>query len=108
MQEQRQFPRIPVSTDVPVTDINSGRVLGRMVNLSAGGMMLFVDNRVAIHSVFQVSFYLSEGDKSGNAVKMGIESLWCAASDKPNGYWVGCHVIDMSDEDRQRLVEYTS
>ena len=107
MQEQRQYPRLPISNDLPVTDTNSGKVLGRMVNLSAGGMMLYVNNRVASHSVFQISFYLPEGSASGNPVKMGVESLWCSVSDNPNGFWVGFHVIDISEDDKQRLIDYT-
>lgn len=108
MQEQRQYPRLAISTDLPVTDINSGKVLGRMANLSAGGLMIYVDNRIAIHSVFQVSFYLPEGDSSGNPIMMGVESLWCSASDNPSGFWAGFQIIDLSEEDRQRLIEYTS
>lgn len=108
MQEQRKHPRIPIDADVAVSDVNSGKMLGRLVNISAGGMMLFVDNPVAVHSVFQVGLHLPDSDSAGISINLGIENLWCSVSDGARGFWAGFLVIDISPDDLQHLVEYTA
>jgi hypothetical protein len=108
MQEQRKHPRKVIEQDLSVTDVNSGNVLGRLVNLSVGGMMLYAGNRIANLSVFQVSFDLPDGEDASGPLQLGIECLWCSASDRPNGFWVGFHIIDIAEEHRERLVQFTS
>lgn len=107
MEDQRQYPRKAIQGDVPVTDINTGRVIGRLVNLSANGMMLHVDQRIAPSSVFQFRFSLQEEGDGSDDISLGVENLWCNMGERQDTFWAGFHVIDIADEDRERLIQFT-
>jgi hypothetical protein len=104
--EQRRGPRIQIEEQVEVSDTNSGRTLGQLVNLSSEGLMLVGANCVAPGTVYQLSVPLNSSAKV-EPLLIGAESLWCSDANDSGFYWTGFQIIDISPEHRavlQRIV----
>jgi hypothetical protein len=103
MSEKRRAIRKDVATDLPVTDVNTGRVVGELVNISSAGFMLFAATPLAPHSVFQLSLQIPKPVRGIDTLYFGAECLWCSPADRPDRYWIGFHLIDISQQEHEAL-----
>ncbi|MCU7844947.1 MAG: PilZ domain-containing protein [Candidatus Thiodiazotropha sp. (ex Monitilora ramsayi)] len=96
MKEQRKSPRKIADEVLEVTDQITGIQIGRVVNISADGLMLLSEEPVVAGSVFKMNMVLpGEGKK----VSFRAEAVWSTEATQPNSYWTGLHIIDISPED---------
>lgn len=98
--EKRRSRRIPVQQHIPVIDTMSGEPLGRIGNLSAGGLMLIVDEALPEEALFQLRFPLGEG---GPMLDIGAQAMWVDPACSPGRWWIGLRIIDITDADQRRL-----
>ena len=103
MSEKRRAIRRDVAVDLPLVDVNTGRVVGDLANISYEGFMILSNRDVAQNSVFQLSLALPKRINGVDAIYFGAESLWCSPSGKSSKFWVGFHLIDISKQDFQIL-----
>jgi len=104
--EKRRAPRkrAPDHATVTVTDVISGRRLGLLGNLSASGMLLLDIDEPPSEAVFQVSFVLPNGLRTGAApLEVGIQEQWHELAASTGRVWAGYRIIAISDEDGRRL-----
>lgn len=101
--DMRKHDRIEVSASIAATNRQTGRVIGQLVNFSDEGIMLMGSEPVAENSVLQLS--LSFESKPGNEepILLGVESLWSHSSEDNSRHWTGFLIIDISEQDLQRL-----
>jgi hypothetical protein len=97
MQENRSSPRKQLNEKIDVLDINSGELLGTLVNISPGGFMLFSNKPVDSNRLFQLRLQMPEAD-AGETLELGAESLWCKDTTHSRGYWAGFQIIDISEQ----------
>jgi hypothetical protein len=106
-QEMRSHNRVEVSEVIRVTDTQTGSVLGQLVNISEEGFMLLGTQAVTEDNIFQLSLEFQTEGSDASPVLIGVESLWCHASSDQTQYWSGFYIIDISDEDLERVKHLT-
>lgn len=108
MNEKRQHPRKTVPGGIPVRDVNTGRELGSLLNLSPSGMMIFSEQALPANAVYQCELDLGGAAAAANPLRLGVESLWCQPSEQPGAWWAGLRIIDIQPEHSASLEHYLS
>jgi len=96
MREKRKEPRAETDVNLPVLDINTGRHLGQLVNLSSEGMMLICPAPIEPNHIFQVELPLEAVYRQHKSLSCGVESLWSIQTNQNDRYWAGLKIIDAS------------
>jgi hypothetical protein len=107
IQEMRSHSRTEVSEVIRVLDRQTGTDLGRLVNISEEGFMLLGSQPVSENSVLQLSLEFESGENKTSPILIGVENLWCHSSNDQTQYWAGFYIIDISDEDLERVRHLT-
>ena len=97
--EQRKAPRKIANEILEVTDQITGTHLGRVVNISAEGLMLLSSSPIDTGSVYQLDLKLPRLIKNHSQISFGAVAVWSTPAAQPDSYWTGFHIIDASDED---------
>ena len=98
MQEKRELPRTVADANILAHDVNTGRHLGRVVNLNGDGMMLIGREPLESNVVFQLDLALESPQLGHKSLRCGVESLWSRKAHQSGHYWAGFHIIDISLE----------
>jgi hypothetical protein len=98
--EERRSERIPVREHLLVTDMMTEAPIGRIGNISDGGMMLIADQSLPEEALFQLRFPLGEG---GPMLDIGAQAMWVEAARSAGSWWAGFRIIDIAEADQQRL-----
>ena len=105
MQDNRGQQRIEVSEVIKVVDRQTGKTVGQLVNISEDGLMLLSSEPIPENSIFQLSLEFAENSASAadGPVMIGVESLWSNSSSDQSQHWVGFYIIDISEQDLERI-----
>ncbi|MAT66624.1 MAG: hypothetical protein CMN57_13410 [Gammaproteobacteria bacterium] len=106
MEEKRQHARKAVPAGVRVRDLNTGQELGTLLNLSPSGMMIFCEQPLPANAVYQCELELGAAARSSEPLRLGVESLWCQASEQPGAWWAGLRIIDIEPGHSASLERY--
>lgn len=106
-QDMRVHSRVEVSEVIRVIDRQTGTDLGQLVNISEEGFMLLGSRPIAEDSILQLSLVFDAGESGASPILIGVESLWCHSSSDQTQYWSGFYIIDISDEDLERVRHLT-
>lgn len=107
IQEMRRHSRVEVSEVIRVVDRQTDMYIGRLVNISEEGFMLLGSQFVSENNILQLSLEFASGENSTSPILIGVESLWCHSSNDQTQYWTGFYIIDISDEDLERVRHLT-
>lgn len=99
MNEKRKAPRKIANEVLEVFDQVTGTQLGRVVNISAEGLMLLSSEQFHIGSVFQVDLRLPRLIKGHSKISFGAEVVWTTQAAQPGSFWTGLRMIDISEDD---------
>lgn len=100
--EQRRHPRRRVEEEVLVTDVLRECVVGRLGDLSVGGMMLIAQHPLIDDALYQFRFELCDAKGRPRAIELGVHELWSATL--VGGATVaGFRIIDIAPEDERRI-----
>ena len=86
-----------------MTDLMTGRVVGRLGNLSHDGMLLLAEAPMADEAIYQFGFELRGPEGRVGPLEIGMQELWSDPASVHGRIWVGFRFIDIADEDRRRL-----
>ena len=105
VQEHRGQQRIEVSEVIKVVDRQTGHTVGQLVNISEDGLMLLSSEPIPENSIFQLSleFAANSASAADGPVMIGVESLWSNSSSDQSQHWVGFYIIDISEQDLERI-----
>lgn len=107
IQEMRNHSRVEISEVIRVVDRQTGTDLGRLVNISEEGFMLLGSQPVSEDNILQLSLEFESGSDMTPPILIGVECLWCHSSNDQTQYWAGFYIIDISDEDLERVRHLT-
>ncbi|MCU7943146.1 MAG: PilZ domain-containing protein [Candidatus Thiodiazotropha sp. (ex Cardiolucina cf. quadrata)] len=99
MQEQRHSPRKVANEVLIIADQITGSHIGRVVNISAEGLMLLSDEAMVTGSVYQLDLLLPIPKHDQEKVSFAAEAVWCTEASQPDSFWSGFHIIDMNPDD---------
>ena len=98
MNEKRKSPRKIASENLEVHDQITGTQVGKVVNISAEGLMLLSHEPFSIGSVHPFDLKLPNLIKNHSKISFGAEAVWSTEAAQPGSYWTGFKVIDISEE----------
>jgi len=96
--DKRKVPRKIANEVLEVFDQLTGANLGRVVNISAEGLMLISGEPIDTGSVYQLDLKLPNPINKRGTISFGAESVWTTPTTQPGSYWTGFRIIDASDD----------
>jgi hypothetical protein len=99
MSEKRKNPRKIADEVLEVSDQHTNTRLGRVVNISAEGLMLISSESFAQGSVYALDLLLPRLIKNHSKISFGAEVVWSTPATQPGSHWTGFHIIDASEDD---------
>ncbi|MGB5179380.1 MAG: PilZ domain-containing protein [Gammaproteobacteria bacterium] len=110
VKEHRSKNRIEVSEVIQVIDRQTGNTIGQLVNISEEGLMLQGPEPVPENGIYQLSleFDANSASAADGPLMIGVESLWCHSSSDQAQHWSGFYIIDISEQDLQRIRQLAS
>ncbi|PZO65397.1 MAG: pilus assembly protein PilZ [Pseudoxanthomonas suwonensis] len=102
-ERQRRTPRRAPTHAVIVTDAMTGQAMGRIGNLSAGGMLLIADQALPIGTLYQVQFTLPVTGHPSRTFELGMQLLWSDAGPGQRPVWGGFRFISIAPDQAQFL-----
>ena len=102
-EDQRRAVRKELPDVIDATNGVTGEVIGQIANLSADGFMLIANQPMSEGALYQISFVVAlPGDAMFN-FSVGAEALWCSQAKVADSYWIGMHIVDISESDAQAM-----
>ena len=98
MIDHRKSPRKIANEVLEVFDQITGTQLGKVVNISAEGVMLLSHEPISTGSVYQLDLKLPRLIKNHSKISFGAEAVWSIEAAQPDSYWTGFRMIDISEE----------
>lgn len=103
MNERRHNPRYTTEQALEAYDVHSARFLGRFVDTSEDGFLLFCPHAIDADSIWQIRVLEANDLHLRSLVSFGAECLWVRQADDNNHYWAGFHIIDIAAKDTDTL-----
>ncbi len=103
MSERRQNSRHTTKQELEAYDMHTARFIGRFVDISEDGFLLFCPQPVDVDSIWQMRVLAANDQQLRTLLSFGAECLWVRAADERTNYWAGFHIIDITAEDTEKL-----
>jgi len=101
--DTRRAPRLQAPALIPVTDQMTGKVIGRLSNVSGTGMLLIVSEAMVEDALYQLQFPIPDGHGSQVDIDVGVHLLWRDPASAPEQSWAGFRFLTLSKEHREQL-----
>lgn len=105
---QRRRERKGIEQLISVKDSLLDEDIGRVVNMHEDGFMLIGNGQIRENCLYQLSLKLSEPVETQDHLSVGAECLWLKETDSGTQYWAGFSIIDISEKDRNTLIQLVS
>ncbi|MBD9536498.1 MAG: PilZ domain-containing protein [Stenotrophomonas sp.] len=104
--ETRRAPRMPVPELVPVRDMMTDGVIGRLSNISESGMLLIASGPLQDDALYQLQFTIPDGRGGQHQIDAGVHLLWREPAHAPEQSWAGFRFLTMDKAQREQLVHW--
>lgn len=98
-EHRRRYKRRTVPQAVEVVDTMTDRIVGRLGNLSAGGMMLIGTQTLVEEALYQFRFTLPDGRGRLRPIQVGAQMLWSDNASGSGQVWTGFRFIAIRTRD---------
>ncbi len=99
MIDMRRRPRKNTPHHVKAIDNESGRVLGRIVDITCNGMMVVSDHAIQPGHKFFVRINLPAMVRNRSDIIIEAETVWCNQDQNPRFFRAGFKFVNISGED---------
>jgi hypothetical protein len=106
MKDNRKNPRKRVKEACYLIDTDSGISIGRVINLSLGGILVWCDQPVEDLTFFRCELALSCYGAEPSVITFGARSMWCEQDVASDSWEVGFKFLSMSENDKEFLGRY--
>ncbi|CAD5107933.1 PilZ domain-containing protein [Zestomonas carbonaria] len=103
MEDRRQHSRRTTELQLEVFDLNTTQRLGRVVDLSTDGFMLFSETPPQVDSVIECCLTPAAPIDGIREVILGADCLWTRPAADNLHHWAGFHIIDLAEEHAEAL-----
>lgn len=97
--EQRRAQRKRVNFTAVVTDVISGKPIGFLGNLSAGGMLLICQQPPREEAIYQLQLPLHGLGPRPQHIELGVQAQWHEQAASPGQVWAGFRIIAIGKDD---------
>ena len=101
--ERRLHSRHNADVQLEVFDVHSGQRLGRVVDLSADGFMLFSDTPQTADELVECRLVSEQVIEGVCEVTLGADCLWSRSGADGQHCWAGFHIIDLAEDQAAAL-----
>lgn len=98
MEDRRQHSRHGTELQLEVFDLHSGQRLGRIVDLSSDGFMLFSDTPQRVDSLVECRLVSEQLVEGVGEIRLGADCLWSRPGADGQHCWAGFHIIDLAED----------
>lgn len=95
--DKRHVHRRASSIDFKVFEVTSGRLLGRLGDLSADGMLLYGNHALPLNQKFDVAVEYPDEDGSLCRATLHVISLWSKPDYNPTLHLTGMQIARLDD-----------
>jgi len=99
MDERRKHKRRHTIFYIRVFDEKTGKMAGRLVDITTKGMMLVNEEPITPHSMYRLILPLPEEIRGIGEIVLNAKSVWCEPDINDNFYDAGFEFIEPSFED---------
>lgn len=103
MNERRQYPRYTPEQELEAYDMHTTRFLGRFVDISETGFLLFCPQLIDTESIWHLRILAADDPHLRSLLSLGAECLWVRSANEAYHCWAGFQIIDISSEDKIKL-----
>ncbi|WP_263140345.1 PilZ domain-containing protein [Pseudomonas sp. RIT-PI-AD] len=103
MNERRQSARFPTGLHLEVQDRDSPRRLGRVVDLTREGFLLFGEHPAETDSVWRCRLVLVEPLAGIADIQLDAECLWNRPGADGRHCWAGFHITGLAEDQAAAL-----
>jgi hypothetical protein len=103
INEFRRAKRRKASDNIPVTDMMTERVVGRISNISESGMLLMANEALTEDALYQFHFMLPESSGRETPIEIGAHLLWLDRASAPGQSWTGFRFLGLTSTYASRL-----
>jgi len=103
MQIRREHRRRNTPHLSMVFDADTDQVLGRLVDITSGGMMLVVNSAIERYKEFHVRIVLPTMVSDRTNLELRARAAWCKKDDNPDYYKAGFEFLDIREEDENLI-----
>jgi hypothetical protein len=101
--ERRLHSRQHAELQLEVFELHSGQRLGRVVDLSADGFMLFSDTLLTADELVECRLVTEQVIDGVCEVTFGADCLWSRPGADGQHCWAGFHIIDLAEDQAAAL-----
>ena len=103
---RRRSPRKTAHVTIHVTNAMTGEPMGHIGNLSADGMLLVCNRKVADNALYQFSFELIDAEGIPRMIEVGVHEQWTDGGSARGNSWTGFRFIDIAADDERLLRDW--
>jgi hypothetical protein len=97
-QNRRRHERKSLIYYLPATDLETGAMLGRLVDITVGGMLLVSSEKIAPGKIYCLKMELPREVSGKKALEIRARSLWGSRDVNPAYFVTGFQFQDMTKE----------
>ncbi|WP_298187105.1 PilZ domain-containing protein [uncultured Pseudomonas sp.] len=101
--ERRLHSRHNADVQLEVFDLHSDQRLGRIVDLSADGFMLFSDAPLVADELVECRIVSEQLIGGVCEITLGADCLWSRPAADGQHCWAGFHIIDLAEDQAAAL-----
>ncbi|MGB4074198.1 PilZ domain-containing protein [Pseudomonas sp.] len=101
--ERRLHSRHHAELQLEVFELHSGQRLGRVVDLSADGFMLFSDTPLTADELVECRLVSEQVIDGVCEITLGADCLWSRPAADGEHCWAGFHIIDLAEDQAAAL-----
>jgi hypothetical protein len=107
MLEKRVHKRRHLVYYLRAIDNKTGQELGRIGDISPGGVLLVSKNKIALHTEYDVGIELSgtEDSKHYQQLNVKIVPMWAKKDVNPDYMCIGSKFVDISEKDKLIIMD---
>ncbi|MFT5782445.1 MAG: hypothetical protein ACI9EB_001835 [Pseudomonas sp.] len=103
MDDRRQRSRHHAQLQLEVFDLSNEQCLGRIVDLTNDGFMLFSETTINADSVWDLRLVCAQSVEGVREIHLGADCLWSRPGADGQHCWSGFHIIDLADDQAAAL-----
>lgn len=101
--ERRLYNRHNTGLQLEVFELHSGQRLGRVVDLSDDGFMLFSDTLLTADELVECRLVSEQMVDGICEITLAADCLWSRPGANEQHCWAGFHIIDLADDQAAAL-----